>query len=168
MPHSSGTVDYLVGDQHGTAGIAIDSGSLKPTYRYYDPYGNPVGATPANWPGGNKGFAGGTESKATALTNLGAREYQPVSGAFITPDPLLNSYDPQDLNAYAYAGDSPSTTENSSGQTKCDAGFCPTEANTEQVAKERLHAMQPVTRLMSSSGPAVVRIMGTFLRGRIC
>ena len=51
----------------------------------------------------------GAHDTATGLTNLGAREYQPGTGSFISPDPLLKPYDPQNLNAYAYAADNPST-----------------------------------------------------------
>ena len=86
--------------------IAIDSATLAVTRRHYDPYGNPIGAAPSSWPG-NKGFVGGTTDSATGLTNLGAREYNPATGSFISPDSLLTPYDPQDLNAYAYADRQP-------------------------------------------------------------
>jgi RHS repeat-associated protein len=48
-------------------------------------------------------FIGGANDTATGLTDLGAREYQPGTGSFISPDPQLNPYDPLNLNAYAYA-----------------------------------------------------------------
>jgi RHS repeat-associated protein len=60
-------------------------------------------------------FVGGANDTATGLTDLGAREYQPGTGSFISPDPLLNPYDPQDLNAYAYAADNPATNSDPSG-----------------------------------------------------
>ncbi len=112
---SAGQVDYLTGNQQGTDTLAINSATLAVTRRYYDPYGNPAGAPPSSWPG-TKGFVGGTADSATGLTNLGAREYDPVTGAFISPDPLINPYNPEDLNAYAYAQDNPSTNEDPSGQ----------------------------------------------------
>jgi hypothetical protein len=34
---SSGQVAYLAGGQQGTATLAIDTASLTPAYRYYDP-----------------------------------------------------------------------------------------------------------------------------------
>jgi hypothetical protein len=40
------------------------------------------------------------------------REYQPGTGPFISPDPLLTPYD---LNAYAYASDNPATDSDPSG-----------------------------------------------------
>src|SRR5262249_24097402 len=89
-------------------------GTLAVTRRYYDPYGNQIGTPPSSWPG-DRGFVGGTTDAATGLTNLGAREYNPVTGAFISPDPLITPYHPQDLNPYAYAGDSPATNSDPSG-----------------------------------------------------
>jgi hypothetical protein len=56
---SSGQIQYLTCNQQGTATLAIDSATLDVTRRYYDPYGNPIGAAPASWPG-SEGFVGGT------------------------------------------------------------------------------------------------------------
>jgi RHS repeat-associated protein len=114
------SVAYLAGDQQGTDSAAIDSGTLSVNRRYYDPYGNPRGAAPSSFPVGEKGFVGGASDTATGLTNLGARQYQPGTGSFISPDPLLKPYDPQNLNAYAYSADNPSTYSDPSGAMLCD------------------------------------------------
>jgi RHS repeat-associated protein len=116
------TVDLMVPDREGTSQLAIDSQTLAVTQRFYDPYGNVIGTPPPTWPG-EQGFVGGTTDPATGLTNLNAREYQPGTGSFISPDPLLNPSEPQDLNSYAYAGDNPSTDSDPSGQ--CMASWCP-------------------------------------------
>jgi RHS repeat-associated protein len=50
------------------------------------------------------------------VTYQGAREYSPGMGSSISPDPLLDPADPQDLNPYAYASDNPSTLSDPSGQ----------------------------------------------------
>ena len=107
------SVAYLAGDQQGTDSAAIDSATLGVNRRYYDPYGNARGTAPSSFPVGEKGFVGGVNDTATGLTNLGAREYQPGTGSFISPDPLLKPYDPQNLNAYAYAADNPLETARS-------------------------------------------------------
>jgi RHS repeat-associated protein len=123
---SGPSVSYLDSGQQGTATVSVDSQSLAPVYRYYDPYGSPVGAPPPGWPG-TRGFVGGTADPATGLTNLGAREYDPATGSFISPDPLLVPGDPQDLNAYAYALDDPSSSSDPTGQLDtvlCDGGPC--------------------------------------------
>jgi len=109
-------VSYLAGDQQGTSTIAISSSDLAVTRRYYDPYGNSLG-TVTSFPAGEKGFTGGAYDAATGFTDLGAREYQPGSGAFISADPIQNSYDPQDLNPYAYATDNPATLSDPTGKS---------------------------------------------------
>jgi len=106
---------YLIGDQQGTDSLAIDAATLALTRRYYDPYGNPLGTTAPSFPTGEKGFVGGADDTATGLTDLGAREYQPQTGSFISPDPLLQPNDPQDLNAYTYAADNPTTESDPTG-----------------------------------------------------
>ena len=118
------TLAYLAGDEQGTDSIAIDASTLNITRRYYDPYGNPRGTAPSSFPAGEKGFVGGANDTATGLTDLGAREYQPGTGSFISPDPLLKPYDPQDLNAYAYAVDNPSTYSDPSGASAPGASIC--------------------------------------------
>jgi RHS repeat-associated protein len=100
---------FVAGDTQGTDSVAIDSQTLTATHRYYDPYGNPRGTAPPSFPVGEKAFVGGANDTATGLTDLGVREYQPGSGSFISPDPQLNPYDPQDLNAYTYAADNPTS-----------------------------------------------------------
>ncbi len=114
------TLAYLAGDTQGTDSVAIDSSTLGVTRRYYDPYGNPRGTVPGGFPAGEKGFVGGAADTATGLTDLGVREYQPGSGSFISPDPLLKPYDPQGLNAYAYAEGNPSTYSDPTGAIICD------------------------------------------------
>jgi RHS repeat-associated protein len=116
---------YLAGDSQGTDSVAIDAATLTITRRYFDPYGNPRGTTPASFPDGQKGFVGGTADTATGLTDLGAREYQPGTGSFISPDPLLEPYDPQDLNAYAYAKGNPSTYSDPPGSAPAPTAPAP-------------------------------------------
>ena len=122
---SAGAVSYLVGDRQGTSLLSIDSGSAQSvTRRYFDPYGNPVGTSPGTWPG-DRGFVGGTADPATGLTNLGAREYDPATGSFLSPDPLLLPYNPQDLDPYAYGAGNPATNSDPSGALWCSGGgYC--------------------------------------------
>lgn len=131
---SAGTIDYLTGDQQGTASIAIDSASLAVSRRYYDPNGNPIGTPPLSWQG-TQGFVGGTDDPATGLINLGAREYNPVTASFASPDGVLNPDDPQDLNPYAYAADDPATLSDPSGQMPCEGNICGSFTWLEQYNK---------------------------------
>jgi RHS repeat-associated protein len=118
---SAGQVYYLTGDQEGTQTVAIDSSTLAVTERYYDPYGSAVGQAASSWPG-DKGFQDGSTDTATGLVDLGAREYDPGTASFVSPDPLLQPGDPQDLNPYAYSADSPPTAEDPTGAMFCISG----------------------------------------------
>jgi hypothetical protein len=48
------TLAYLAGDLQGTSSVAVDSGTLAVTHRYFDPYGNTRGTAPPAWPEGEK------------------------------------------------------------------------------------------------------------------
>lgn len=48
-----------------------------------------------------------SSNSSTGLTTLGAREYDPDTGRFISADPIVDYTDPQQINGYAYANNSP-------------------------------------------------------------
>lgn len=104
---TSAGVTWLVGGQNGTAEIAIKAADSSIVQRRTLPFGEVRGAKPASaaWPG-DKAFVGGT-ADATGLIHLGAREYDPAAGRFVSADPALNLDDPQHLNAYAYGRNNP-------------------------------------------------------------
>jgi len=106
---------YLIGDQQGTDSLAISAATLSLSRRYYDPYGNSIGPAPSSFPAGEKGFIGGIDDPATGLTNLGVRELQPGTSSFISTDPVLSPYNPEDLDPYAYAYDNPATVADPTG-----------------------------------------------------
>ncbi|MFC5099639.1 RHS repeat-associated core domain-containing protein [Kibdelosporangium philippinense] len=68
---------------------------------------------------GNRGFLGGSQDTGTGLTHLGAREYDPDTGRFISVDPVLAIGDPQQLNGYTYSNNSPVTMSDPSGCCRC-------------------------------------------------
>ncbi|MBT2472336.1 hypothetical protein J7E97_31935, partial [Streptomyces sp. ISL-66] len=110
------TLTYQSSDHHGTGGVQFKSSDLSHVRRASDPFGNERGTQPA--PGawaGDKGFVGGTKEKATGFTLLGAREYDPTTGRFISPDPVLDVSDPQQWNAYAYSNNNPVNASDPSG-----------------------------------------------------
>jgi RHS repeat-associated protein len=71
---------------------------------------------------GERGFVDGTADASTGLTHLGAREYDPALGRFISVDPVLVPDEPQHLNAYAYANNSPVTMSDPDGRCWSCAG----------------------------------------------
>ena len=97
-------LNWLFNDHQGTQQIAVNAYSQQVTIRRQLPYGNPRGTEP-EWPN-SKGFVGG-DKDPTGLTHIGAREYDPLLGRFISVDPLQDLTDPQQWNAYSYAGNDP-------------------------------------------------------------
>ena len=98
----------IASDQHGTNTLYLDSTAQDPTWRQYDPFGNPRGTTPGagTFPG-SRGFLNDPDDAATGLTNVGARWYDPSTGTFISLDPLLENSSPNQLNGYTYAAANP-------------------------------------------------------------
>ncbi|MFF4181389.1 RHS repeat-associated core domain-containing protein [Streptomyces sp. NPDC001750] len=107
---------FLAADHHGTGELSIDATTGAITQRRFDPYGNNRGTQPEQgaWPG-EKGFVGSTIDASTGLTTIGAREYDSFLGKFISPDPVVDTSDPQQLNAYAYAHNRPVSASDPTG-----------------------------------------------------
>ncbi|MGW2038342.1 polymorphic toxin-type HINT domain-containing protein [Streptomyces virginiae] len=110
------SLSYQASDHHGTNGVQFNATDLAHVRRPADPFGNERGTqpSPGTW-AGDKGFVGGTKEEATGLTLLGAREYDPTTGRFISPDPIIEPGDPQQWNAYAYSNNDPVNKADPSG-----------------------------------------------------
>jgi RHS repeat-associated protein len=107
-----GTLNWQAVDNHGTAELTVNATTKTIASRLRtDPFGNPRNANA--WPG-TKGFVNGT-TDPTGLTHLGAREYDPTIGRFISADPVFEAGDPQQMGGYAYAGSNPSTVSDPGG-----------------------------------------------------
>ncbi|MFJ4678554.1 RHS repeat domain-containing protein [Kitasatospora sp. NPDC088783] len=111
---SAGTVSYLIPDRQGSDQLAVDASSQAVTRRQFLPFGTARG-TSSTWVGGDLGYVGGHKDAVTGLENLGAREYDPVIGRFLSVDPLLESGDPNQTNGYAYSGNDPVTGADPTG-----------------------------------------------------
>ncbi|MGW0703226.1 polymorphic toxin-type HINT domain-containing protein [Streptomyces sp. NPDC002867] len=108
-------VSFIASDHHGTGELAIDAAIGAVSQRRFDPYGVERGEATGSWPG-EKGYVGGTIDKSTGLTRLGAREYDAVIGKFISVDPLIDYTQPQQINGYSYANNTPVTLADPSGE----------------------------------------------------
>jgi RHS repeat-associated protein len=108
-------LSFETSDLRGTATLAVNATDLTVTQRRYLPFGTPRGAAPASWPDG-KGYVGGVNDTSIGLTRLGAREYDAVAGRFISVDPLIDVNDPQQMNGYAYANNTPIVADDADGE----------------------------------------------------
>ncbi|MEV6413984.1 RHS repeat-associated core domain-containing protein [Kribbella sp. NPDC051718] len=121
------SLTWLSDDHQGTAQVSINADTQAVTKRRQAPFGAPRGET-TNWHD-DKGFVGGTNDTTTALTHIGAREYDPDTGRFISVDPVMDATDPQQMQGYAYANNSPITFSDPSGMKYCADEGC-TEVST--------------------------------------
>ncbi|WP_062073647.1 hypothetical protein [Arthrobacter sp. EpRS71] len=77
-------------------------------------------ANPAGF-GATNGYISGLDDTASTLTHLGAREMDPVTGIFITPDPILNTEDQRGFTPYTYSfGNVINTSDPSGLKPTCD------------------------------------------------
>ncbi|WP_407939987.1 RHS repeat-associated core domain-containing protein [Micromonospora tarapacensis] len=100
-------------DHHGTEQVQINADDLTTNRRRHLPYGEDRSATQPTF-SGTRGFVGGTQDD-TGLTHLGAREYDPTLGRFISIDPIMDLANPQQMHGYAYSNNSPVTYSDPSG-----------------------------------------------------
>ncbi|MGQ4449697.1 RHS repeat-associated core domain-containing protein [Streptomyces griseus] len=107
-------LSFLAADHHGTSSIATDATTQAVTKRYSTPFGAPRGTKPTSWPD-DKAFLGKPTDSATGLTHIGAREYDPNIGQFISIDPILSLDQHQSLNGYVYANGNPVSLSDPSG-----------------------------------------------------
>ena len=108
---------YLMPDNLGSITALVDtSGNVTASYSY-DPWGN-ITATSGTLAGANLiRFTGGEYDPTSGYTKLGVRYYDPNTGRFTQPDTIVRLADPINGNLYAYAGDSPGTYVDPTGQS---------------------------------------------------
>ncbi|WP_326768050.1 RHS repeat-associated core domain-containing protein [Streptomyces sp. NBC_01591] len=107
-------LSYLAADHHGTSSIAMDATTQDVTKRYTTPFGASRGTKSTTWPD-DKTFLGKPADTTTGLTHIGAREYDPSVGQFISVDPVLALDQHQSLNGYAYGNNNPVTSADPTG-----------------------------------------------------
>ncbi|MFE7972808.1 polymorphic toxin-type HINT domain-containing protein [Streptomyces shenzhenensis] len=109
-------------DLNGTplAEVRLDGG-MSVRVAKKDPWGEDRAANLA--PRSHTGFHTGDDDTGTGLTHLGAREYDPGTGRFISADPVLDDSDPLQANGYSYANNNPVTHADPSGLTSSASSF---------------------------------------------
>ncbi|MFC0623380.1 RHS repeat-associated core domain-containing protein [Kribbella deserti] len=114
---TSSGLSWLASDHQGTAQFSIDATRMTVSRLRQTPFGTKRGAA-ADLPG-ERGFVGGVEDAATELVHIGARQYDPELGRFLSVDPVMGG-EPQLMNAYAYSNNSPVTFSDPTG-LYCDS-----------------------------------------------
>ncbi len=112
----------IASDQHGTNLLSLDYTAQVPTWRQFDPFGNTRG-TAVTW-ADNRGFLDKVSDAATALTDIGARWYDPVTGSFASVDPVLEVDDPTQLGGYDSGGNDPVSASDPTGDAEINGGGC--------------------------------------------
>ena len=141
MRNSVAGVKWLLSDHQGTNEISVAGDALNVTQRRQLPYGGSRGPAIGAW-ADRHGFVGGTNDES-GLTNVGARLYDSASGRFLSADPVVDNNDPQQMNGYAYANNSPVSDSDPSGLKNCGpdgvlCGYNPAvNQNRDQYDKER-------------------------------
>ncbi|MEU7342471.1 polymorphic toxin-type HINT domain-containing protein [Streptomyces bacillaris] len=120
---SGHTLTVQLTDHHNTptASVAL-TGGQPVTRRMFDPYGNPRGTEPTTWPDRRTYLGVGIDDETTGLTHIGAREYDPTTGRFISADPIIDIADPLQMNGYAYANNNPITNWDPTGLKSDECG----------------------------------------------
>ncbi|MFF7889555.1 RHS repeat-associated core domain-containing protein [Streptomyces sp. NPDC020794] len=132
-------LNWMIDDHHGTASMTVDAITQAVTRRYTKPFGETRGATPPAWPD-DKGFLGKPTDADTGLTHIGAREYDPATGRFLSVDPVLAPDDHESLNGYAYANNTPVTLADPTGlrpDGMCGGASSSCNGGTETWTKSR-------------------------------
>jgi len=96
-------------DHLGSSWILADySGQIVEDVSYY-PYGGVVSRVEPGMPRTSYQYTGQEFDQESSIYYFGFRYYGTGLGKFISRDPIINHYKPQDLNLYAYAWNSPLT-----------------------------------------------------------
>ncbi|MEU9197547.1 polymorphic toxin-type HINT domain-containing protein [Streptomyces hundungensis] len=141
---TGGKLAFVFSDQQGTGTTQISADAAQTvTRRKTTIFGAPRGEQPTNWTG-DKGFVGGTKDADTGLIHLGAREYDPVIGRFISVDPVLALGSSQALNGYTYGDNNPVSNPDPTGM--CADIDCPTRPNPNSENTTPGHVPAPEKR----------------------
>jgi RHS repeat-associated protein len=110
---SGNVLTWLSADDQGTVDQEVVATTGAITTREFDPFGQTIGSA-STW-SDDHGFLNAADSAQGDLTLLGAREYDPSLGKFLSADPLLDPSNPQQVNGYSYSDNSPVSNEDPSG-----------------------------------------------------
>ncbi|WP_229379088.1 ricin-type beta-trefoil lectin domain protein [Streptomyces sp. VRA16 Mangrove soil] len=169
---SAATLSVQVSDQNGSAYVNVQlAQGNKVQFSKATPFGTER-AESASWLS-HQGYVGGGEDSSTGLIHLGAREYDPVTGRFLSADPVVDLGDPVQLNGYVYSENNPVTYADPSGLSSgTDASDYYDGPSDSAVAGARSTASRTLGDVILSTGWAVLKeflgwndVVGCFSRG---
>jgi RHS repeat-associated protein len=113
LAQSGGTVTYVYTDPQGTPLAETDAnGNITATFDY-TPYGSKALGTPPNGPG----YTGHVNDPETNLVYMQARYYDPVTGHFLSIDPIpVDAGDATNFGRYTYVQNNPITGVDTNGK----------------------------------------------------
>ncbi|MGJ9422939.1 RHS repeat-associated core domain-containing protein [Aeromicrobium sp. CF3.5] len=104
-----------VGADHQSTPVITSSATTQAwTKRRYSPFGEQLQNPTTAWPS-DRGYLNKSNDTSAGTVHLDAREYDPAAGRFISVDPIGDLSNPQQLNGYAYANNTPVTLADPSG-----------------------------------------------------
>ncbi|WP_260844948.1 RHS repeat-associated core domain-containing protein [Streptomyces sp. SLBN-31] len=155
------TLSYLAADQHGTSSLALNASTQVATKRYSTPFGALRTGGTGTWPD-DRTFLGKTADSSSGLIHIGARDYDPMTGRFISVDPLLSLDQHQSLNGYTYGNNNPATfsdptgTEIGSRPNSCEYDLKYCDKKTQKAV-----GYDPSTGRVNGGGTATTSSVGT-------
>ncbi len=153
---------WVAVNHQGSSTIQIDAVTMAATRRRFMPYGEGRGTQPPTWLG-NKGYVNGTVD-TTGLVHLGARDYDPTLGRFISVDPIMDMTDPQQWNGYTYANGSPVTHSDPTGLKVFEDAYGGGQEFTSVKAGAKVHRHKKAIEALEKKygGDLVVQPSETF------
>ncbi|MPY56807.1 sugar-binding protein [Streptomyces spongiae] len=176
MRHAIGSgaaeLSAQVSDQNGTAYVNVKLGSGNNVkFSKTDPFGVERSES-TSWRS-HRSYVGGDDDAAGGLVHLGAREYDPTTGRFLSADPVLDLADPVQMNGYVYCENNPVTFADPSGLASeggNGGGYGGPSASAESWAKKTLNTS--IADVIMSVGWAALKdfvgwndLVGCFSRG---
>ncbi|MFB9312904.1 RHS repeat protein [Nocardioides plantarum] len=158
-PSTTSTLTFQAADPQGTTNVEWSSTAPGVTRakRYTDAFGVPVNVS--TWADARR-FLSLPYDSTLGLSHLGAREYDPQTGRFMSVDPVLNAADPVSMDSYGYSDHDPVNSSDPEG-TICtakpdpDNGSCP--ANQPTAPHTTHHSgSAPASNTPSSTQSALV------------
>ncbi|WP_460766446.1 RHS repeat-associated core domain-containing protein [Mariniluteicoccus flavus] len=125
-------VHTLFSDVNNTANWTINNATSTIQTRRTLPYGTPRGADPASW-APSRGFVQGLNDTTLGLIRVGARDYDPTTGRFLSPDPIIDLTAPTQWNPYHYGNSNPIDHPDPTGLRPDD--YTPEMYNAELTAR---------------------------------